>query len=329
MALGAAIINRNLNVIGANPALATLLEQEQLNGRNIGELLTESDSWLDCVQAIRDILVNRHVPQFCMLVHGTLPSRETVHFHVNVVALLVARVAAEGEGPDVERIAMIITDYTDIMRAQREVEEQQQRLTAMLQRVIPAQLCGRLQSGAEALSVDAQSATVGYVKVVSNVVDEYHLLPKVFDEFDSLLEGFELLIKARTVFNTYIFAGGLLANTKAARHAEEAVRFALKLIVTANSIARHIGKEFTLLIGLHTGGPVISGIISPTRPTFQIIAPIMDCAAQMSETSMAGEVHITRSTYEHIFASGFKTRDRGEVPMPGGGSMVTYLVSPG
>jgi hypothetical protein len=144
-----------------------------------------------------------------------------------------------------------------------------------------------------------------------------------------LLEGFESVVKARTVFNTYVFAGGLLANTKAEKHAEEAVRFALKLIITSNSIARHIGKDFTLLIGLHSGGPVISGIMSPTRPTFQIIAPIMDCAARMSETAIAGEAHITRVTYDHIFASGFKTRDRGEVPMPGGGSMMTYLVSPG
>jgi class 3 adenylate cyclase len=285
---------------------------------------------MDFVQAVRDVLVNAHPPQFCMLVQGRLPSGGTVYLNVNAVALLVTRVAAEGEGSAIDQIAIIVTDYTDIIRAQMEIEDEQRKLTAMLQRVIPVHLCDDLQNGAEVLSTDAQSATIGCVKVVSPGADEFHFLPRVFTEFDGLLEGFDLLIRARTMFNTCVFAAGLFAKgTRAGRHAEEAVRFSLKLLVTANSIARHLGRKFELFIGLHTGGPIVTGIMSQARPTFQIITPVMDCAAQMAETGITGEVHITRSTYEHIFASGFKTRDRGEVSMKGGGTMVTYLVSPG
>jgi class 3 adenylate cyclase len=55
----------------------------------------------------------------------------------------------------------------------------------------------------------------------------------------------------------------------------------------------------------------------------------MNVAAQMMETGVPGEVQLTRNTYELIFASGFRVRERGDFPLRDAGTFMTYLVSPG
>jgi hypothetical protein len=71
-----------------------------------------------------------------------------------------------------------------------------------------------------------------------------------------------------------------------------------------------------------------TGVMSIARPTFQIIGPVMNVTTQMMETGPPGEVQLTRNTYELIFASGFRIRERGEFPLRDAATFTTYLVSP-
>jgi class 3 adenylate cyclase len=152
---------------------------------------------------------------------------------------------------------------------------------------------------------------------------------RIHPEFELLMARFDMLSTARIYFDSFEYAGGLPAkNRKAARHAEEAVRFALLILAEVPEIAKRAGRDFEIRIGVHTGGPIATGVMSLKKPAFQIIGPVLELAAQLADEGIAGEAYLWRATYELIFASGFRIRERGEMNVRGGGATMTYLVEP-
>jgi hypothetical protein len=336
LGLGIVLTNNKLKVLGVNATMVTLLEAEdggQFRGLQLADVVPEQQSWGDFARKVQDITTGKQAPSFSELLSVTLPSGKVIHLLANVVSLMVNQVAVEGDYSEVDKFGFVFTDCTELVYKQQALENEQTRLHEMLESVIPGQICESLEKGEDSWSNISQSVTIGQIRVKPLATSEvrfFDFYKFVFDEFDEVLKTFDLLSKVRTCFNVYCFAGGLFSkNRKPAGHAEESVKFGIRLLVMVQTLANRIGCDFEIVIGIHTGGPVATGVMSAKRPTFQIIGPVMNCAAQMMETGLAGEVQLTRSTYELIFASGFRIRERGEIPVKGGGTMMTYLVSTG
>jgi hypothetical protein len=336
MGLGIVLTNNNLEVIGVNATMVTLLEAEdggQFRGVQLVDVVAQQHSWADFARKVQDITTGRQTPTFSELLSVTLPSGKVIHLLANVVSLMVNQVAVEGDYSHVEKFGFVFTDCTELVCKHQAVENEQARLHTMLEGVIPGHICESLEKGEDSWSNISQSVTIGQIRVrplATSEVRFFDFYKFVFEEFDDVLRTFDLLSKVRTCFNVYCFAGGLFSkNRKPSGHAEESVKFGIRLLVMVQTLAKRIGCDFEIVIGIHTGGPVATGVMSAKRPTFQIIGPVMNCAAQMMEMGLAGEVQLTRSTYELIFASGFRIRERGEIPVKGGGTVMAYLVSAG
>jgi PAS domain-containing protein len=324
--LGVAVflVDADLRVIGANPAAERFVGTDP-HGRELA-VLADGRGWEEIAGGIREIRTGVRGPQFTELVE--FPDGRTVL--ANAIGLLVHRAARDGEASKIDRVALVLTDWTDVMNRQRDIETEQRRLSAMLKKVIPAKVCDELETGTETLAAVSQSVTIGEIRITPESWDDigvHTFFAKAFGEFAALLGGFEMLSLARICYNRFVYAGGLLEkNRKPARHAEEAVRFALMVLAKGREIAMRIGRAFEIRVGVHTGGPIATGVMSLKRPAFQIIGPVLGVAAQLAEEGLAGEVYLSRATYELIFASGFRIRERGELVLRGGGTTMTYLV---
>jgi class 3 adenylate cyclase len=237
----------------------------------------------------------------------------------------------EIEAGEVTGVALLFDDLTGEKLKRDALLAEQTRIEGMLLRVIPEEVLKQLEDGAEAVSFAVQSASIGFVQVnpaaeFANMEfdDQLAFYNRVFQRFDTALAGFRLLAKVRTVGNVYIFAGGLFGIVnKPEKHAEEAVRFALKLI---QDVQEGRGEAFELMIGMNTGGPLVAGVAALEKPTFQLIGPPFEIAEELMRAGISMQIHITRSVYELVYAHNFHVTERGEVKIGGGRTLPTYVI---
>jgi class 3 adenylate cyclase len=78
-------------------------------------------------------------------------------------------------------------------------------------------------------------------------------------------------------------------------------------------------------VGVDTGGSLVAGVIRTEKPTFEIIGPTINMAQQMEQEGVPMSVHISRSTYELIYAGNFIIRESGQITIEQG-QVVTYMV---
>lgn len=102
----------------------------------------------------------------------------------------------------------------------------------------------------------------------------------------------------------------------------------MKVISSSKQISEKIGTEIEFKVGINTGGPLVAGVISLSRPTFHLIGQTVDLAQRMKRTSPLNQVHITRAVYELIYAYNFHVIDRGDIDTGGGKVFRTYIISP-
>ncbi|OHT08831.1 hypothetical protein TRFO_22593 [Tritrichomonas foetus] len=337
---GIVLIDRQLVITDINDAFLKLIKHEdEITRVPLTDIIYRADdddrSWPDFIQHVSDAFIGRQSPQFTDNVTVKLSDKSIVHLLCNAISLAADRPAVEGEHESIEKIAIVIIDCTKEVKKRAKIENEQQRTMKMISNVIPQQVITELINGENSLSFVSQSVTIGEIQIKYSKQFDYKsadiisFLYKLSSKIDSVLEEFELLNKVRTCGYRYIFAGGLFSRMiKPDRHADQAVRFALKAIEKILSMAIELESELVVRVGIHTAGPVVAGIMSVNRPTFQIIGPVMDMANQLASLSIPNQVHITRAVYELVFSSGFRVHERGETIMRTGSVIPTYLVSP-
>ena len=147
--------------------------------------------------------------------------------------------------------------------------------------------------------------------------------------FEDIMGDFPTLSKVKSSYDTYTFVGGLFAETnRPEKHAGETVRFSLRLLQAASELAQMFDTNVDLYIGVHTGGPVVAGVMSVARPNFQIVGPVMEQTKYMRVAGVPGQVHITRAVYDLVFSAGFHVQERGEIQIGGNKTVSTYFVLP-
>ena len=295
---------------------------------------SNNDSWTDFISHLSDVFIGKHKNQFTEDVCIELCDGSIAYCNCNAVSIVVDHPAIEGEYESIEKIAIIITDLTEEVGKRKKIEIEQKRTKRMIENIIPKQIVSDLIENDGNLAFVSQSATVGIIHITYNkqfnlqTTEIFKYNAKVLTIIDSLMNDFDLLSKVRFDGNRYIFAGGLFNKiVKPERHAEQSIRFSLKVIEELLSLSQSISVEINTTIGIHTSGPVIAGVMCLSKPAFQIIGPVMESALQIAETGMANQVHVSRSVYELIYSSGFRVHEKGEMTLRGGSTIQTYLIS--
>ena len=84
-----------------------------------------------------------------------------------------------------------------------------------------------------------------------------------------------------------------------ARHARNCVHMGLDMIELIKDVRREHGVNVDMRIGVHTGF-ILSGIIGNKRWQYDIWSKDVTIANHMESAGVAGAVHITRQTKDHL-----------------------------
>ncbi|OHT13069.1 hypothetical protein TRFO_03499 [Tritrichomonas foetus] len=315
------LTDRDLNIIEVNECFLdlSLYPASQVCGIRLTDvfLATEGDtSVTEFITNINDVLNGRH-PTMFQADLSTIINKQLYFISVNVFAMTSSLLATEGNYREIEKIAFVIEDFTEEHNRLIALMMEAQSIKNKLLQVIPENIVEELDHN-DSISFVSQSVTIGHVSI-ENHPNNFDFYSQIFQEIDNEIhDNFPNLIRTKMYSNKLIFAGGLFTDSYGYSnvHAEACVKLALKLI----------SQYKFLKIGIHTGGPIIAGVMSPARPNFIMIGPVMELSAQMNETSEIGHVHITRSVYELIFASGFRIIELGDTKLRDRTLATTYYV---
>jgi PAS domain-containing protein len=288
----------------------------------------------NAIAAIEDVINGTEVPPLQDTFKITTSEGIKI-IGVRTIYLTEIGILAKGDSPaDIRAVILQIDDITKQKSREEVIDKEVDRMKSMLKRVIPAPIVNQLAEGTESVSFAVQSASIGCIKVkfgnrdptVENPFGGIHKLFRLFDEW---ITSFSQLSKVSVVAGEYVFAGGVFtATNKPEKHAEEATRFALKIIAQTEEVTAAVGPDVSILIGLNTGGPLVAGIMNSRRPVFQLFGVAVQIAHEVAEAGISGQVHVTRAVYELVYSHNFKVTERGDLKLKGGTSVHTYLITP-
>ncbi|KAK8860256.1 hypothetical protein M9Y10_011921 [Tritrichomonas musculus] len=337
----AVLMDKKLIVTDANNSFLNCVEdtKDQILGKPITEVLrTAPDHKSIEVLMIKlnDVFKGTASPTFKDKITIIIPNGKEKDIVVNVICLTSNGTATETNFHEICAMAFIIDDQTEQRRIEQKIYSEKQKITDMLNKVLPMSVLEELQKGSESISLSVQSASVGCIEVCSTKAFDpndfnapFKFLSTVFVQLDEMLKDFPQLTKIRTNSYTYEYAGGLFGSVnKPDKHAEEATRFALKVISSARQIGAKVGFEVEFKIGLSTGGPLVAGVIGLTKPNFHLIGPTVDLAQRMKSSGVFNQVQVTRAVYELIYAYNFHVTERGDIDTGGGKILRTYVINP-
>ena len=209
---------------------------------------------------------------------------------------------------------------------------EQEKSELLLMNILPRSIAERLKAASQTIADHFDSASILFADVVDFTPLAQRLAPaevvgildQLFSRFDTLLERHGLE-KIKTIGDCYMAAAGV--PDPSPDHARRAALLALDMREAVASSADGDGLGLELRIGINSG-PVIAGVIGSKRFLYDLWGDAVNTASRMESQSTAGEIQITRATYELLKAE-FVCRRRGTILVKGKGRMETwYLVGP-
>ncbi|KAK8899300.1 hypothetical protein M9Y10_001613 [Tritrichomonas musculus] len=335
---GIAITEKNLVITMANHSFAQMINysDSDLQGQiltNVIDQDIQDKSFTQFLSHIEESLSGKYKGQFTENISILLKNGQTAHFSCTVTCLTTNGIANEGDYDRINRICFLFDDNTEVYMREQLINREKKHLDGMLSNVMPSRVVQSFVNSGECISFIVQSVTIGSVRVRvmkkfdENPADEYVFYNEIFSCFDEEIKEFELLSKVTTFAHTYSYIGGLFSEVnKPERHAEESIKFALKLLKLAPELSKKYDTEIHLTIGVHTGGPIVAGVMSFGKPTFQIIGTVSEMANQLKNKGVCDHICISRAVYELIFSVGLNVQEQGDITIRGGKVIPTYLV---
>jgi adenylate cyclase len=206
---------------------------------------------------------------------------------------------------------------------------EQEKSEALLLNILPRAIAERLKA-AQTIADHFAATSILFADLVDftplaqrlPAAQMVHILDQLFSHFDVLVERHGLE-KIKTIGDCYMAAAGV--PDPHPDHARRAALLALDMrdVLATSAVAGQSGVE--LRIGINSG-PVVAGVIGTKRFLYDLWGDAVNTASRMESHGTAGEIQITRATYE-LLKDEFVCRPRGTILVKGKGLMETwYLV---
>jgi adenylate cyclase len=217
-------------------------------------------------------------------------------------------------------------------RALSALRVEQEKSELLLMNILPSPIAERLKAATQTIADHFDSASILFADVVDFTplsqrlppAEVVGILDQLFSHFDALVERHGLE-KIKTIGDCYMAAAGV--PDPSPDHARRAALLALDMREAVATSALGDGFGLELRIGINSG-PVIAGVIGSKRFLYDLWGDAVNTASRMESHSTAGEIQITRATYE-LLKDEFVCRRRGTIEVKGKGQMETwYLVGP-
>jgi class 3 adenylate cyclase len=211
-----------------------------------------------------------------------------------------------------------------------ELRSEQQRSEALLLNILPRPIVERMRLGETAIADHIAEATVLFSDLVDFTSLSTRLAPEetvrllalLFSEFDDLATRYGLET-IKTIGDGYLVTGGILEQRpdKAASVAE----MALSMLESVEHVGRAINENLQLRIGMHTGGPIVAGVLGTHKIGFDIWGDTVNIAKRMETHGWPGRVHVSAATRQ-VLGDAFHFEPRGPLKVKGKGLMETYFL---
>lgn len=214
------------------------------------------------------------------------------------------------------------------------LDEEKKRSDTLLKNILPNDIAEDLKATGKSPVRFFESVTVMFIDIKDFTLYSQKISPEelvmeldyCFMKFDEIIDKYKLE-KIKTIGDAYLCAGGLPKPSK---------DHAYKISLAAIDIKRFIEERkqekdrknqfgFEVRIGIHTG-QVIAGIIGKKKFAYDIWGDTVNTAARMEQSSEAGKINISESTFKLIQRK-FSCTYRGKIPAKNKGEIDMYFVN--
>lgn len=231
-----------------------------------------------------------------------------------------------------------------LVKENKVIEKERAQSELLLHNILPAETAAELKKFGHSDTRRYEMVTVLFCDFqeftsISEKISAEELVASLgtcFEAYDRIMNA-NGLEKIKTVGDCYICAGGLAPKTARADVVEQspgmqdainvlhAAQEMLAFLTQFNAQQVQEGKPvFEARIGVHTG-PVVAGIVGIKKYAYDIWGDTVNIAARMEQSSIAGRINISGSTYE-LVREHFPCLYRGKVEAKGKGAIDMYFV---
>jgi class 3 adenylate cyclase len=211
-----------------------------------------------------------------------------------------------------------------------ELSAEKERSEALLLNILPRTIIERMRRGETSIADRIAEATVLFSDLVDFTLlsatltpeETVRLLGLLFSQFEDLAvrHGLETI---KTIGDGYMVTGGILEPQPNA--AAAVAEMALSMLETVECAGRAINKKLQLRIGIHTGGPIVAGVLGTHKIAYDVWGDTVNTAKRMESYGLPGRVHVSAATRKAL-GDAFRFEPRGPLEIKGKGSMETYFL---
>ena len=143
-------------------------------------------------------------------------------------------------------------------------------------------------------------------------------------EFDDLAarQGVQAI---KTIGDGYMVTAGMLGDEPA--NAAAIAEMALSMLDITDAISKDLDAGLLLRIGIHTGGPIVAGVLGTRKIAYDVWGDAVNTAKRMETYGLPGRVHVSAATRQSL-GDAFHFEPRGLLEVKGKGEMETYFLCP-
>jgi class 3 adenylate cyclase len=210
-----------------------------------------------------------------------------------------------------------------------ELRVEKGKTEALLLNILPGTIVSRIRKGDIAIADSFPDATILFADLVdfttlagkcspARIVD---LLNSLFSAFDALAKELKLE-KIKTIGDAYMVAGGIPEEYP--DHALAVADMALGMINAVLETGKKFGETLEARIGIHSG-EVVAGLIGQHRSIYDVWGDTVNTASRLESSGLPSRIQISETTYQKV-RQAFHCELRGQVPLKGKGTMLTYFL---
>jgi class 3 adenylate cyclase len=209
-----------------------------------------------------------------------------------------------------------------------ELRVEKERSEALLLNILPRS--DRMRRGEQVIADRIPEATVLFSDLVDFTSISASLAPEetvkllgvLFSEFDNLAirHGLETI---KTIGDGYMVTGGIQGGPP--ERAIAVAEMALSMLDATNAASRDIDRKLQLRIGIHTGGPIVAGVLGTHKIAYDVWGDAVNTAKRMETYGLPGHVHVSAATRKAL-GNAFRFEPRGSIDIKGKGPMETYFL---
>jgi class 3 adenylate cyclase len=211
-----------------------------------------------------------------------------------------------------------------------ELRVEKERSETLLLNILPRTIVERMRRGETVIADRITEAIVLFSDLVDftslstalSPEETVRLLGLLFSQFDDLAvrHGLETI---KTIGDGYMVTGGILEQRP--NSAAAVAEMALSMLEIVERAGRAIDDKLQMRIGIHSGGPIVAGVLGTHKIAYDVWGDTVNTAKRMETYGLPGRVHVSAATREAL-GDRFRFEPRGLLDVKGKGSMETYFL---